>query len=133
MSKSRGNAIELAMDAETTAQRVRAMVTDGDRCITYDPERRPEVANLVLLGALASGRDPHDVAADVGDGGGRALKAFVIEALDELLAPIRARRAELVGDRDLVRDVLATGNTRARAIAMATLEEVRDAMRMRYD
>ena len=95
MSKSRGNAIELAMDADTTARRVRAAVTDGDRCITYDPVRRPEVANLVLLGALASGREPHDVAADIGRGGGQALKRFVSDAVNEHLAPIRARRAEL--------------------------------------
>ena len=95
MSKTRRNTIDLAMDADTTARRLRAAVTDDDRHITYDPARRPEVSNLVLLGALASGRDPHDVASDIGSGGASALKRFVIDAVNEHLAPIRARRAEL--------------------------------------
>jgi tryptophanyl-tRNA synthetase len=133
MSKSRGNAIDLAMDADTTARRIRAMVTDGDRTITYDPVRRPEVANLVLIGALASERDPRDVAADIGGGGAGALKRFVSDAVNEHLAPIRARRAEIERDPDHVRDVLAVGSSRARAIAAATLEEVRALMHMRYD
>jgi tryptophanyl-tRNA synthetase len=133
MSKSRHNAIDLAMDADTTARQVRAAVTDGDRHITYDPARRPEVSNLVLLGALASGREPHDVAAEIGGGGASALKRFVSDAVNEHLAPIRARRAEIAADPDLVRDVLAAGNTRASATAEATLDETRAAMQMRYD
>jgi tryptophanyl-tRNA synthetase len=132
MSKSRHNAIELAMDADTTARQVRAAVTDGDRHITYDPGRRPEVSNLVLLGALASGRDPHYVAADIGSGGASALKRFVSDAVNEHLAPIRARRAEIEADPDLVRDVVAAGNARACATAEATLDETRAAMHMRY-
>src|SRR4051812_47066494 len=74
MSKSRGNAIELAMDADTTAAVLRRAVTDAERRITYDPVGRPQVSNLVLLGALAARRDPHELAADVGAGGAGALK-----------------------------------------------------------
>jgi tryptophanyl-tRNA synthetase len=133
MSKSRGNAIELAMDADTTARRVAAAVTDGDRNMTYDPARRPEVSNLVLLGALASGRDPHEVAAEIGDRGANALKRFVSDAVNEHLAPIRARRAEVAADPDHVHQVLAAGNARANEIAEATLDETRAAMHMRYD
>lgn len=133
MSKSRRNSIDLAMDADTTTSRVRAAVTDGERRITYDPARRPEVSNLVLLGALASGRDPRDVAADIGAGGASALKRFVSDAVNEHLAPIRARRAEITADPGLVRDVLAAGNARARATAEATLDETRAAMHMRYE
>jgi tryptophanyl-tRNA synthetase len=133
MSKSRRNTIDLAMDADTTARVITKAVTDGERHISYDPVRRPEVSNLVLLGALASGRDPHDVAAEVGGGGAVALKRFVTEAVNEVLAPIRARRAELEADPDHVWRVLAGGNARARAIADTTLDEVRTAMRMHYE
>ncbi len=133
MSKSRGNAIDLAMDADTTARRVRAAVTDGDRTITYDPARRPAVSNLVLIGALASGREPDDVAAEIGSGGAGALKTFVIDAVNELFAPIRARRAEIAADPHHVHAVLAAGNDRANEVAAVTLDEVRAAMHMQYD
>ncbi|SDH72313.1 tryptophanyl-tRNA synthetase [Sinosporangium album] len=130
MSKSRGNAIALAADADETARLVRRTVTDGDRHIAYDPANRPAVSSLVLLAALCLDRDPHLVAADIGDRGAAALKATVTEAVNEHLAPIRARRAEYAADRAYLREVLREGNERARAVADSTLDEVRAAMRM---
>jgi tryptophanyl-tRNA synthetase len=132
MSKSRGNTIELGMDADTTAKVLKKAVTDSDRHITYDPVRRPEVSNLVLLAALASGREPHEVAQEIGDGGGGALKKVVTEAVNEHFAPIRARRAELAADPAYLLQVLAQGNARASAVAEQTLDEVRQAMQMQY-
>ena len=49
-----------------------------------------------------------------------------------MLAPIRARRAELAADPGYLADVLAAGNAKANAVADATLREVRDAMGMAY-
>ncbi len=132
MSKSKGNTIEIGMDADTTAKRLKKAVTDSDRTISYEPGRRPEVSNLVLLAALATGRDPRDVAAEIGDGGGGTLKRVVTEAVNEHFAPIRARRAELVADPGYLRQVLAEGNARANAVAEETLTEVRTAMGMVY-
>lgn len=44
MSKSRGNTVEIAHSADETAALVRRAVTDGERRITYEPARRPQVA-----------------------------------------------------------------------------------------
>src|SRR5947209_3798748 len=57
MSKSRNNAIALAASPDQTAQLLRAAKTDSRRQITYDPQHRPEVANLVLLTALCEDLD----------------------------------------------------------------------------
>ena len=132
MSKSKGNVIELRMTADETAKAIKKAVTDADRHITYDPAGRPEVSNLVLLAALTTGRDPQDVAAEIGDGGSGTLKKLVTEAVNEHLAPIRARRLELADDQAHLREVLAAGNARANEIAEATLAEVREAMAMVY-
>jgi len=132
MSKSRDNTITLRMDADTTARRLRAAVTDNERQITYDPEHRPEVSNLILIGALASGRDPDQFAADIGNGGASALKRAVTEALNEHLRPIRARRTELDANTDAVGAVLAAGNRRANQTADTTLAQVRTVMQMNY-
>ena len=45
-------------------------------------------------------------------------------AVNDLLAPIRARRAEYARDLGYVRQVLRDGNERANEIAAATLAEV---------
>lgn len=132
MSKSKGNVIELGMDADTTARLIKKAVTDSDRFITYDPVNRPEVSNLVMLAGLCTGRDPVEVAAGIGNGGGGGLKKVVTEAVNSHFAPIRARRAELVADPGYLAQVLRQGNVRANEIAEATLDDVRVAMGMRY-
>ncbi|MEZ0068022.1 tryptophanyl-tRNA synthetase [Streptacidiphilus sp. MAP12-20] len=132
MSKSRDNAISLAADADETARLIRGAKTDADRHITYDPERRPEVASLLLLASLCLDREPAVLAEEIGSGGAAALKRCVTEAVNGFLAPIRARRAELARDPGHLRAVLRAGNERADAVAEATLDEVRAAMSSRY-
>jgi tryptophanyl-tRNA synthetase len=72
------------------------------------------------------------VAEDVGDGGASALKRLTADALNERLRPIRARRAELAGERGYLRAVLARGNARAGEIAAETLRVVKELMHTRY-
>ncbi|MDR1387059.1 MAG: tryptophan--tRNA ligase [Propionibacteriaceae bacterium] len=132
MSKSRGNVIELAMDADTTAKLIRKAVTDSDRHITYDPVNRPAVSNLVYLAALCLERDPVEIADEIGSAGAGALKRLVTEAVNQRFAQHRARRAELAQDPGYLRQVLRDGNERANQIAQQTLDEVRQAMRMVY-
>ncbi|MDN5558374.1 MAG: tryptophan--tRNA ligase [Ruaniaceae bacterium] len=132
MSKSKGNTIELGMDADTTAKLIKRAKTDADSHISYDPEARPEVSNLVLLAALCLGRSPEDVAEELGDAGGGGLKKLVTEAVNETFAPVRARRTELLADPGALWGILHEGNARANEVADATLKDVLTAMKMDY-
>jgi tryptophanyl-tRNA synthetase len=132
MSKSRGNTIPLAASADETARIIRGAKTDAERHISYDPDGRPEVSSLVLLGALCRDQDPAEFAAGIGAGGGAALKAEVTAAVNDLLAPVRSRRAEYARDLGYVRQVLRDGNARANEIARATLAQVKTVMGMNY-
>jgi tryptophanyl-tRNA synthetase len=132
MSKSRANTIALRDDEDRTAALLRRAKTDSERTITYDPDGRPEVSNLVLIAALCTGRDPVDVADELGDGGSAALKALVTEAVNEELRPLRRRRRELAAEPGYLRQVLAEGNARANDIADGTLRRVREVMDMAY-
>lgn len=132
MSKTRGNVVALRDDEDTTAAVLRSAVTDGERHITYEPERRPEVANLLLIAALLLGRAPEAVAEEIGAGGAGRLKAVVTEAVNEHLRPVRARRRALAADRAHVAGLLADGNAVAAGVADATLGQVRAAMGMAY-
>jgi len=132
MSKSRGNAIPLSLPSDEVARRIRGARTDAQRRITYEPDTRPEVANLVRLVALCQDRDPVEVADEVGDAGAAALKRLAIDAVEGFLAPIRAARAAYLDDRAQLRRILRAGNERACAIAEDTLREVRAAMATDY-
>ncbi len=131
MSKSHRNAIPLAADADETARLIKGAKTDSERHIGYDPAARPEVSSLLLLAALCQDSTPQQVADDIGSAGAAALKKTVTEAVNEYLAPIRARRSELARDRSHLRQTLSEGNERARSVADTTLAEVRDAMNSR--
>ncbi|MER7073238.1 tryptophan--tRNA ligase [Terrabacter sp. NPDC000476] len=132
MSKSRGNVVNLRDTADETAARIRAAVTDGERRITFEPERRPAVANLLTIAGLFLDEPPAVLAERVGDGGARALKELVTEAVNESLADHRRRRADLARDPAYVTSVLHEGNARAAAVADRTLATVRAVMGMSY-
>ena len=132
MSKSRRNTIELRMSADETARALRKAKTDSERHITYDPLARPEVANLLVLASLCGAGAPQEGAERIGDGGAGALKKLTTEAVNEFVAPIRARRAELAADEGHLLEVLRAGNARANEVADRTLEAVRTAMGMSY-
>jgi tryptophanyl-tRNA synthetase len=132
MSKSRGNAIALRDSADATAAIIKGFKTDSQRHITFDPEHRPEVSNLVLITALCRGEDPHTVASRIASGGAAALKREATEAVNEHLRPLRARRAEVAAEPGMLSAILRRGAERAATEAEATLQRVREAMGMAY-
>lgn len=132
MSKSYGNAISISMTDAETAKLIRKSRTDSERNITFDPENRPGVSALLTTAGICTGRDPHEIAEEIGMGGAGQLKRYVTDSVNAYFAPIRERRHELEKDMDYIRDVLADGNRRANDIANKTLDEVREAMGMVY-
>ena len=132
MSKSYGNAISISMTAEETAKLIKKAKTDSERNITFDPENRPEVSALLTTAGICSGRDPKELADEIGMGGGGQLKKVVTEAVNGRFAEIRERREELLKDMDYIKDVIHEGNKQAREVATQTLAEVREAMGMVY-
>lgn len=132
MSKSYGNAIAISMTAEETAKLIKKAKTDSERNITFDPDNRTEVSALLTTAGICSGRDPKELADEIGMGGGGQLKKVVTEAVNGRFAEIRERREKLLRDPDYIRDVLADGNKRANEIAHETLNQVREAMGMVY-
>ena len=130
MSKSLGNTIMLSATEDETAKLVKKAKTDGQREITYEPETRPEVANLLRIISLCTGEEPEAIANSIGNGGGGMLKDCLTEALNKELRPLREKRAELEKDPEYIRKVLNRGVEQAREIAQKTLIEVRHVMNM---
>ncbi|HOU83671.1 MAG TPA: tryptophan--tRNA ligase [Spirochaetota bacterium] len=130
MSKSRNNAVMLSATEDETASLIKKAKTDSERVITFDPDKRPEVSNLLLLISLSTGESPEVIAEKIGDGGSGRLKSMLSETLNEYLRPIRAKRAELEKNPDYIKDVLRKGIADARKTAEETLSEVRKVMNM---
>ena len=132
MSKSYGNSIMLSATAEETAKLIKKSKTDSERFITFDKENRPGVSALLTTAALCTGRTEVEIAEEIGNDGSGALKKYVTQAVNEFMAPHRARREELAQDMDHVKEVLHEGNKHMNEIANETLGEVCEAMGMVY-
>lgn len=144
MSKSLGNCIYLSDSAEEVKKRVMGMFTDpghlkvtdpgkieGNTVFTYldafcRPEHfskyLPEYPNLDEMKA-------HYQRGGLGD---VKVKRFLEAILQEELTPIRERRKQFEQDIEGVYKMLEKGCEVARAVASATLDEVRDAMKINY-
>jgi tryptophanyl-tRNA synthetase len=126
MSKSYDNAIYLADSPEDTTAKVRTMFTDPLKIHKDDPGHPEGCAVFGLLGVYGQA-DMHDdcVAGKIGCVG---CKKRLAEFLNNRLAPIREKRAELVAHPEKLDAILAAGAERARGVASATMAEVRKAM-----
>ena len=135
MSKSYGNTIDLSDDAETVRRKVMRMYTDPKR-IRADIPGTVE-GNPVFTYHDAFNPDTDEVedfkrryrAGTVGD---VEVKRSLARAINEVLDPLRERRAELLARPGRIREIVLDGSSRARAIARETMKEVRDAVRLAY-
>jgi len=60
------------------------------------------------------------------------VKTKLAAAVNAMLDPIRARRAEALKRPGYLKDVLVDGSKRARAVAQQTMARVRDAVKLSY-
>jgi tryptophanyl-tRNA synthetase len=135
MSKSYGNTIDLNDDAEAVAQKVRQMYTDPKR-IRADIPGTVE-GNPVFMYHDAFNTDTAEVddlkaryrAGKVGD---VEVKTKLARAINAALEPMRERRRAVLAKPDYVREIAIEGSRKARIIAQATMERVRDAVKLKY-
>ena len=134
MSKSRGNTIDLKDSAETVAKKVRSMYGDPPRGAT---EPGKVEANPIFAYLEAFDRDTARVR-DLKERyerkgvSNKELKDRLTIVLNELLEPMRQRRAKYAASMPLVREALEHGTARARTIAKETMSMVRDALDLNY-
>jgi tryptophanyl-tRNA synthetase len=60
------------------------------------------------------------------------VKQKLFDALEKFLGPIRERRNQFASQPKLVHEIIMEGTRKGRAVAQATMAEVRDAMKLAY-
>jgi tryptophanyl-tRNA synthetase len=87
------------------------------------------VTNLIDILAAVRGVSPQTVEEELREARGYGdLKVAVAEAVSAELAPVQERYRAIRGDTGALEDILAAGAEKARAIAAATLADVRRVM-----
>ena len=135
MSKSYGNAIELSDAAETVVAKVRRMYTDPKRVRADVPgtvEGNPVFTYHDAFNANTAEVDDLKARYRAGTVGDVEVKARLAAAVNAVLEPMRARRADLVANPGRLREIVMDGSAKARRIAADTMVRVRDAMKISY-
>lgn len=133
MSKSLGNAIPLDCTPEELSHQIRKAVTDPARIRKHDPGH-PEICPVYAYHRTFRPDGAGEIAEDCRSGrmGCSACKEKLTAKLEALLSPMRERRAAYAVRPGYVRELLAAGTDRARAVAKDTMAEVREAMGLQY-
>jgi tryptophanyl-tRNA synthetase len=135
MSKSYGNTIDLADDAETVKKKIRGMYTDPKRVRADIPGTVEGNPVFIYHDAFNPNREEvDDLKARYREGkvGDVEVKTKLSAAVNAMLEPIRARRAAALERPDYIRDVIVEGSRKARALAQETMERVRSAVKLKY-
>jgi len=128
MSKSYGNAIEIFEPEDSIEKKIMRIVTDST---SVEEPKDPDKCNVfALLKLLAS---PDELAEwenryRSGGMGYGQVKKRLAELMIEYFRPFRKKRTELENNINYVKEVLADGARRAKAVAAETLARVRNAV-----
>jgi tryptophanyl-tRNA synthetase len=135
MSKSYGNTIDLSDTAEDVVKKVRQMYTDPKRVRADIPGTVEGNPVFIYHDTFNPNREEVDDlkaryrAGTVGD---VEVKTKLANALNDRLAPLRERRAQVLAKPGFVREVLIEGSRKARAVAQETMARVRAAVHLDY-
>ena len=119
MSKSLGNGIYLSDDEKTVKTKIMSMYTDPSHINITDPGHVEGNTVFTYLDAFSKQDDFAEFLPDYA-------------CLENMLSPIRAERKLWENRISDVYDILYQGTEKAKETTNATLEEVRDAMRINY-
>ncbi len=113
MSKSDPNPASRILLTDTPDEiirKVKVAVTDSDRYVSFDWEKKPGVSNLLELASVLGGRSVDDLVEEYHDSGYGTFKMAVAEAIIAGLEPIRTRFVEL-DDADVMAVMNRNGAT----------------------
>lgn len=128
MSKSLGNTLTLSASEEEIHRAVSAMYTDPNHLRVADPG---QIEGNVVFTYLDAFHPDKTLVADMkahyqrGGLGDRQCKNELESCLQELLAPIRERRATYIQDKGMLLELLRRGSERAHQLTQQTLHEVK--------
>ena len=144
MSKSLGNGIYLSDDENTVKTKIMSMYTDPSHINIADPGHVEGNMVFTYFDAFSIQEDFAEFLPDYacldemkehyrrGGLGDVKCKKFLLKVMENMLSPIRAERKLWENRISDVYDILYQGTEKAKETTNATLEEVRDAMRINY-
>ena len=134
MGKSLGNAIYLSDTEEEIGKKVMSAVTDPAR-IKKDDKGNPDVCMVYYYHQLFSKEEEIKTVCEECKAGARgcvACKKQLAKNINQMIEPIRTKRAFYEEHPEIVEKVLLEGTKKAQEIAKQTMKKVKKAMQLNY-
>ncbi|MBR5913043.1 MAG: tryptophan--tRNA ligase [Selenomonadaceae bacterium] len=135
MSKTLGNCIYLSDDSKILAEKIKNMYTDPLHIKVSDPGHIEGNVVFTYLDAFCEDKKIVDDMKEHYQRGGLGdvkVKKFLLEVLENILSPIRQRRADYEKNPDEVLKILREGTENARQKASEVLKRLKRAMKINY-
>ncbi|KAM3933269.1 tryptophan--tRNA ligase, mitochondrial [Leptodactylus fuscus] len=116
--------VRLTDTPDEIVMKFRKAVTDCTSEVTYDPENRPGVSNLVAIHSAVSGLTPEELVQQSRGLETAQYKLVVAEAVIAKLTPIREEIQRLRGETGYLTNVLNCGTQGAREVAAPVYDTV---------
>lgn len=115
---------------ETIRQKFRTALTDSQEGISYDPERRPGVSNLIdiLKHVQDDGVSSYDLATKFQNSTLRSMKEAIADAVVEALREIRGRFFEMRSHPESLNHDMSLDHDRASSTTAKTISKIKEAM-----
>jgi len=128
MSKSLPDAgtVNLLDEPKRLVRKIKSAVTDSGAQVTFDPEGKPGVSNLMTIFSGLTGRSFGDLEVAYAGKGYGEFKADLADVVLEFVMPVQEKVRHYLDDTAALDAILAAGAERARGVAVATMELVRE-------
>ena len=128
MSKSDSDAkscLYILDEPDIIREKIKKAVTDSTSRVTYDPDSRPGVANLVCIHSQIEDKDPKVICQEVEQYDTGRYKLLLADIIIEHFKPIRKETIRLLNDPGHLDFVLRKGANQAECIATNTMDHVK--------
>lgn len=117
--------ITLTDEPDAIVEKCKKAVTDFTSHVSFEPETRPGVSNLVLIHSSLTGQTPVEVCDESAGLTTAEYKLVLAQVIVEHLRPVREHIERLMADQDHLRTILSRGTKAAKSMAEETMTDVR--------
>lgn len=118
------NFVAIIDDAKKIEKKIKSATTDSGTDITFDPENKAGLANLITIYSVLSGKSPEQIVLDYQGKMYGHLKVDLAELVVTTLKPVRERYDDLMKNKDHLDLLMKEGKERAQERAAVTLDKV---------
>ncbi|CAK9817973.1 Tryptophan--tRNA ligase, mitochondrial [Anthophora quadrimaculata] len=116
-SKDPKSRLDILDKPDALMKKIKIAVTDFTSKVTYEPETRPGVSNLIAIHSMLTGKSPNQICSEVEELDTGKYKLVLADLIIEKLTPIQEEFSRLIKEPTYLQEVLQDGREKAMDIA----------------